>query len=116
MCLSIEERQMEEPIYMLNALWFKKDGGLQKYLEYIEAVRPLLEKIGAEFNESYYPEEGIIGEWDPDVFFLVKYPIKTAFESMVNSSAYKEIMHLREEAIEKSLLIRCKPFDWKQST
>lgn len=106
---------MEEPIYMLNALWFKKDVGLERYLEYGAAARPLLEKTGAEIKENYFSEESIIGEWDPDVFFLVKYPSKAAFELMIRSPAYKEILHLREEAIEKSLLIRCKPFDWEQS-
>lgn len=103
---------MNEAIYMLNALWFKENGGREKYLEYGAAIAPLLEKAGAEVNPNYYPEEEIIGEWDPDVFFLVKYPNKAAFDAMITSPAYKEIMHLREEALDKSLLIRCKPFEW----
>lgn len=103
---------MEEPIYMLNALWLKSDGGRDKYLAYGEAMQPLLEKAGAEVMPNYAPEQAIIGDWDPDVFFFVKYPNQSAFETMISSDAYKNVMHLREEAIDKSLLIRCKPFDW----
>ena len=103
---------MEDPVYMLNALWFKEHGGREKYLEYGAAVLPILEEVGAEVLPNYYPEEEIIGSWNPDVFFLVRYPNKAAFESMVASDAYQKVMHLREESIEKSLLVRCKPFDW----
>ena len=103
---------MSEPIYMLNALWFKADKGKEKYLEYIAAVKPLLERAGAEIKQNYYPEEALIGEWNPDVFFLVKYPGKDAFESMITSPEYQKIAHLRDEAIDNSLLIRCKPFEW----
>lgn len=104
---------MDEAIYMLNALWFKKDGGQEKYLEYGAAVRPLLAKAGAEIKDNYYPEASLIGDWDPDVFFLVRYPSQPAFENMIGSPEYQAIVHLREESIEKSLLIRCKPFDWQ---
>lgn len=103
---------MDQSIFMLNALWFKPDGGREKYLEYASAVAPLLELVGGEVGPNYGPETALIGDWDPDVFFVVKYPSQAAFESMVSSSAYAEIRHLREAAIEKSLLIRCKSFDW----
>jgi uncharacterized protein (DUF1330 family) len=103
---------MDEPIFMLNALWFKKQGGKEKYLEYAAAVAPLLETVGGEAGSNYGPEAALIGNWDPDVFFVVRYPSQAAFESMVRSSAYAEIRHLREDALENSLLIRCKSFDW----
>lgn len=103
---------MGEAIYLLNALWFKKDGGMQKYMEYGAAVGPLLEKAGAKVQENFAPEASLIGEWNPDVFFVVKYPSQASFESMISSAAYAEIMHLREEALENSMLIRCKEFEW----
>lgn len=102
---------MEEPIYMLNAIWFKEHGGREKYQEYGAAAYPLLKKAGAEGLPRFYPEEELVGQWDPDVFFVVKYPNKAAFESMISSPEYQKIKHLREDAIEKSLLIRCKPFE-----
>lgn len=103
---------MEKPIFMLNALWFKKDGGKEKYLEYGAAIGPLLETAGAEVGPNYGPQQSLIGEWDPDVFFVVKYPSQAAFEAMATSDEYAKISHLREAALEKSLLIRCSAFDW----
>ena len=102
---------MDDAIFMLNALWFKEDGGHEKYLEYGAAVAPLLQKVGAEVKDNFRPDACFIGEWDPDVFFMVKYPSKAAFESMVSSQAYQDIAHLREQSIEKSLLVACKPVD-----
>ena len=102
---------MSDPIYMLNALWFKAGGGKEKYLEYGAAVAPFLEKAGAEVQEIYKPEESLIGEWDPDAFFIVKYPSIEAFESMTSSAEHAAVSQLREEALEKSLLIRCAPYE-----
>ena len=99
---------MSTAIYMLNALWFKADGGKQKYLEYGAAVAPLIEQAGAALQDgTYIPEESLIGSWDPDLFFVVKYPSKEAFDSMINSPEYAKVAPLREAALAKSLLIRC---------
>lgn len=99
---------MASAIYMLNVLWFKADGGKEKYRDYGEAVAPLTAKAGAELVEGLYvPEESLIGEWDPDLIFFVKYPSKEAFDTMIKSPEYAKVAPLREAALEKSLLLRC---------
>jgi len=103
---------MSNAIYMFNALWFKPTGGKEKYSEYAASLAPIFQKAGAELRENYQPEKSLIGEWEPDVFFVVRYPTEEAFISMIESSEYSKIAHLREEALEKSLLVRCKPYDW----
>lgn len=98
----------EERIYMFNALWFNKEGGAERYERYREAVAPLLERAGARLASSLLsPQAALIGEWDADLFFVVEYPSRQAFEAMVRSEDYAKIRHLREEALEKSLLVRC---------
>ena len=97
---------------MLNVLWFKEHGGREKYAEYGAAVAPLLDAVGGQAGEMYKPEQALIGDWDPDAIFVVKYPSMEAFESMAGSPEYAEIMHLREEALDNSLLVRCSEFDW----
>lgn len=103
---------MADPIFMLNALWFKPNGGKEKYAEYGTAIAPLLKKFGAEIGPNYRPEQAVIGEWDADLFFVVRYPSKADFEAMITSPEYAKIMHLRDQAIDKSLLVRCKEFEW----
>lgn len=103
---------MHKPIFMLNALWFKKEGGRQKYMEYGAAIAHLLKAAGAETKDQYSPQQSLVGEWNPDAFFVVRYPSKAAFETMINSLEYAQVKHLRDEALDSSLLVRCTPFDW----
>ena len=62
-----EERfgEMGDKVYMLNVLWFKQDGGAEKYAEYAVAAAPFVEGLGGRLVESYTPQGTLIGEWDP---------------------------------------------------
>jgi uncharacterized protein (DUF1330 family) len=96
-------------IYMLNALWFKPDGGARKYREYLKAADPYLEAVGGKLHTALYtPQKAVIGELDADLVFFVEYPSVEAFDKMANDPGYlKNAYPLREEAIFNSLLIRC---------
>ncbi len=98
----------DERIFMLNALWFKPDGGAEKYQEYMEAVMPFVIKHGGSAGQGYIPEQAMIGEFDADLFFVVEWPNQEAFLALVGDPDYQKISHLRDEAISDSLLIRCK--------
>jgi uncharacterized protein (DUF1330 family) len=101
-----QDNQESEPFYMFNALWFREDGGAQRYSEYLQAAGPFVSKHGGTANESYVPEQALIGEFDADLVFLVEWPSEEAFSNMVQDPGYQAIAHLREEAIVNSLLIR----------
>ena len=97
----------EDKIYMLNALWFKKDGGAEKYAEYTAAAAPFVQELGGNMIDGFAPDLALIGEWDPDLFFIVEWPNWDAFTKLPQSDGYNKIAHLREEALDNSLLIRC---------
>jgi uncharacterized protein (DUF1330 family) len=99
---------MTEKVYMLNALWFKEDGGAQKYAEYAAAAAPFVDKLGGRLVESYRPEAALIGEWSPDLFFVVEWPDWETFLRLPQDPGYLKVAHLREEALRDSILIRCK--------
>lgn len=92
---------------MLNALWFRKDGGAEKYAEYGAAAAPFVAALGGRMIEGYQPQRALIGDWDPDLFFIVEWPNEAAFLALASDEGYRRIAHLREEALEKSLLIQC---------
>ncbi len=97
-----------DPFYMLNALWFKPDGGHEKYQEYMTAVTPLIKKYNAKVHSSFYvPQQALIGKFDADMIFFVKWPSWNAFNEFANDPDYQPIMQIREDAIANSLLIRC---------
>jgi uncharacterized protein (DUF1330 family) len=97
----------DQKIYMLNALWFKKDGGAQKYAEYATAAAPFVEALGGKMLDGFAPDLALIGEWNPDLFFIVEWPNWGAFTQLPQNEGYQKIAHLRDEAIDDSLLIRC---------
>ena len=98
----------DEPIYMLNVLWFRPETGARRYKEYLAAAAPISARYGARKLDSYVPERSIIGEFDADLVFVVEWPSRASFENFVNDSEFQAIRHLREEAITNSLLVRCR--------
>lgn len=105
-------RADEGPVVMLNLLQFNPDGGAERYAEYGVAVAPILEKLGARVVFSAAASPALIGppeaeRWD--VMMLVEYPSRQAFMDMVASPEYREIAHLRTEALDDSRLVPLDP-------
>ncbi len=92
------------PVVMLNLLAFKADGGQERYAEYGEAVVPLLEKAGGRVVFNGAPAAALIGDASWDLVLLVEYPSRQAFLEMIGSPEYREIAHLRSEALTRSEL------------
>lgn len=98
---------VDGPFYMLNALWFA-EGGAEIYREYLRRTAPIIAELGGKLaTPGFVPERALIGEFDADLVFFVEYPSWAAFQALLEHEGYQEIRHLREEAITKSLLIRC---------
>jgi len=95
------------PIFMLNALWFKPDGGEQAYRKYLRAAQGVSAKYGGKKLDAYVPDLEMIGNFDADLLFFVEWPSWEVFQSFINDEEFLAVRHLREEAIVKSLLIRC---------
>ena len=98
----------DERFFMLNVLWFKPNGGADKYNEYLKAAGPFAAKHGGKVGERYVPEAAIIGKFDADLVFFVEWPNQKAFAECLQDPGYRAVSHLRGEAIRDSLLVRCK--------
>lgn len=101
---AFSQRAAEGPVYMLNLLQFRPDGGAERYAEYGEAVAPLLADVGGEPVFAGRPSESLIGDGEWDLMVLVSYPNRQAFLEMISSTAYQAIEHLRTEALLRSEL------------
>jgi uncharacterized protein (DUF1330 family) len=97
-----------EPIYMLNVLWFQPEVGEARYREYLRAVRDVSTRYGGKKLDSYVPEQALIGEWDADLIFFVRWPDWDTFQKFLADPQFQAVHHLREEALAHSLLIRCR--------
>ena len=101
---AFSERAAEGPVFMLNLLEFRPDGGAERYAEYGQAVAPLFARAGGKPIFAGRPSESLIGEGSWDLMVLVSYPTRQAFLDMISSSEYQAIEHLRTEALLRSEL------------
>jgi uncharacterized protein (DUF1330 family) len=101
------KRKADPSIYMLNAVWFKPDVGEQLYRQYLKVVGPLINRVGGRKLKSLVPDREIIGEFDADLLFFVEYPDWQAYKDFANNAEHHKVAYLRQQALEKSLLIRC---------
>jgi len=92
-------RADEGPVFMLNLLAFKPDGGRESYERYGEAVAPILAKAGGRPVYAGRPAAALIGERSWDLVIVVEYPTRQAFLGMITSPEYQEIAHLRTEGL-----------------
>ncbi len=101
------KREQDTSIYMLNAVWFKADGGEEQYRQYLKEIGPLIKRVGGRKLKSFVTDRVLIGEFDADLMFFVEYPDWQAFKDFANSSDHHKVAYLKEEALEKSILVRC---------
>ncbi|MCF6286062.1 MAG: PmoA family protein [Candidatus Hydrogenedentes bacterium] len=99
----------ESKVLMFNALWFKPDGGAEKYGEYLAAVGPISKRYGGKKLSAAVPKQALIGKLDADLIFFVEWPNWTVFQKFLADPEFQKVSPLREEAITDSLLIRCDP-------
>jgi uncharacterized protein (DUF1330 family) len=92
---------------MLNAIWFKPKGGAAKFAEYLKLLAPLIEGVDGKKLRSMAPTRTLIGEFDADLIYFVEFPSWQAFKQFANTAKYHSLAFMREEAVEKSLLVRC---------
>ncbi len=97
------------PILMFNALWFKPDGGAEKYHEYMRAAFPIMQRHGGIKRTGGIPEKSLIGSFDADLIFFIEWPSESAFQAFLKDPDFPAAQQLREAAIRDSLLIRCAP-------
>ena len=105
-----QETPDDKKIYILNALWFKPDGGAERYAEYGRAVGPIVAKYGGRIDgRSYVPRQNLIGEFDADLVFFVEWPSLEAFQTFAQDPDLPAASSIRSDSITKSLLIQCDP-------
>lgn len=101
---AFSKRAGDGPVFMLNLLEFRPEGGAERYAEYGGAVAPLLARAGGKPIFAGTPSESLIGEGSWDLMVLVSYPTRQAFLDMVSSPEYQAIEHLRTDAVVRSEL------------
>ena len=109
------DRYLEEdtggPVSMLNLLRFKPDGGLERYLQYADAIREVGERAGLRRVYVGRGAAALVAEpgQDWDMVAIVEYPSRQAFADMIRSPEYQAAKHLRTEALVEATLQPTRP-------
>lgn len=113
-----EQFPADQPVVMLNLLRFRDQAayadasiapcsGRRAYATYSKLIEPILAAAGGEvvwMGNSFSSLIAPPGEqWDE--VLLVKYPNKNAFLGMIQSEAYRAIVHHRTAALADSRLV-----------
>lgn len=91
------------PYHEVNLIKFKA-GGLSKYQEYLDLLRPHYETFGGTI-QAMTARMGLVGEPRWDFVAVATYPNKECFMKFAQSEIYQKIRALREEAIETTEVI-----------
>ena len=106
------ESKATDPIYMLNVLWFKPEGGVQKYQEYSQAAVPFIQKYGGRpITPLLRPQQTMIGKLDADLVFIIEFPSQEHFQHLLADPKFQQVSLLRDEAVINSLLVQCRSGD-----
>jgi len=68
------------------------------YGQYIDKVRPIVEKYSGRYLTRGGRVIPIFGNWDPERIIVIEFPSFKEIKSWLNSEEYKEVMHLREKS------------------
>ncbi len=94
------------PVVMLNLLRFQREGGRERYTEYVAHFRRTAAGFGAEVLYVGDGSTALVAEdgqaWD--CVLLVRYPSRQAFSDMVRDPAYGQGTHQRPRAQVEAVL------------
>jgi uncharacterized protein (DUF1330 family) len=98
----------EGPIFMINLLKFKADGGRESYQTYGQKFAEIMMSKGVEIIYHGNAKLTVIGTEDWDEVIVVKYPSRDSFIEMTTNPEYQAASKFRTAGIEDSRLILTK--------
>ena len=95
---------IDGPIFMVNLLRFRQDGGAASYARYAEEVAPMLKQVGGRVVFHAGGRATVIGDDAWDQVLVVQYPSRDKFLEMIQSERYQSIAKYRADALLDSRL------------
>jgi len=77
----------------------------QKYDEYIEKVKPIVEKFGGKYIARSEQITALSDQWSPDRFIMIEFRSKDDIHLWLSSEEYKSIAILRESSVKSNAII-----------
>ncbi len=85
-------------VYVIIDIAIREPASKADYAQYIEKVRPMVEKHGGRYLARGGQITPIVGDWNPERIILIEFPSADHVKQWWNSPEYKAIAGLREKS------------------
>jgi uncharacterized protein (DUF1330 family) len=85
-------------VYVIIDISIRDQASKADYAQYVEKVRPMVEKHGGRYLARGGEITPIAGDWNPERIILIEFPSADHVKRWWNSPEYKDIVGLRENA------------------
>ena len=89
---------MNVVVYVIIDISIRDQAAKSDYAQYVEKVRPIVEKHGGRYLARGGEIASITGDWKPERIILIEFPSADHVRQWWNSPEYKAIAGLRENA------------------
>jgi len=102
---NIRERMHKTPAFFIISTKKGDASKRNQYEEYLERVKPIVEKYGGEYIVRSERVISFSESWKPDRVIVIKFASKEHVFKWLSSPEYKEIMQLRTDSVESDGVI-----------
>lgn len=93
-------------VYVIIDISVRQQAAKADYAQYIEKVRPIVEKYGGRYLVRGGKITPVAGDWKPERVILIEFPSSDHVAQWWNSPEYKAIAGLREQStLAKAILV-----------
>jgi len=86
--------------YFLIDVYIDKEKGKGSYTDYIEKVKPIVEKYGGEYMIRTEEVTSLSSLRNPDRVIVIRFPSRKELDSCFASQEYQKIMHERIDNVD----------------
>lgn len=92
-------------VYFVATIFFDKKEDLMEYREYIDLVKPIVNKYQGRYLTRSENITALSKEWKPDRVIIIEFDSKEQLNKCFLSEEYTRIAILREKAVNSKAII-----------
>ncbi|MGN0153833.1 MAG: DUF1330 domain-containing protein [Lachnospiraceae bacterium] len=92
-------------VYFIATIYKGRDTDVTEYEEYIERVKPIVERFGGRYLARTDNVTVLSEKWKPDRVILIEWDSREQLERCFSSEEYKAICSKRENSVDSMAII-----------
>lgn len=92
-------------VYFVVTAYFDKEKDKAEYLEYIKAVKPIVNKYHGRYIVRSEKITPLSSDWRPNRVIIIEFETRAQLEMCFSSEEYKQIALLRENSVDSKAII-----------